>query len=211
MKQNFSLPKDIFIEITSKCNMNSVFCPYGVLERPKENMTDEKVWKILNEIKNFKDSELEIPAITFHCLGEPLMNPNLKKYMSFCDDNGILYWTVSNGLLFSPKRCDELFSHPNLQKLELSVHTICNRTFALRGMKKFDFNKYILLIKNAVFNKTRIEANKPIQLDVMYDKNLENGKIFDSYNEKEFNEFCSLIEDWRRELESQYPEVKEKK
>ena len=63
-------------------------------------MLDENVLKVLNELKSYKDRGLEVPPVTFHCLGEPLMNPNLKKYMSFFDDNDIFYWTVSNGLLF---------------------------------------------------------------------------------------------------------------
>ena len=71
---NASVPDEINIEITSRCNMDCIFCPLGVCSRKKQDLPNERVQKILNELVDLKTKNVDIPPITFHCLGEPLLN-----------------------------------------------------------------------------------------------------------------------------------------
>ncbi len=208
MINSILMPNDIYIEITSKCNMDCVFCPYGVLKRPKQHMNDEYVLKILDELILLKSIGYDIPPVTFHCLGEPLLNSNLNKYMSICDENDIQYWLVTNGLLLNKNKCKDLFSHKNLIKLEFSFHTINERTFSLRGMKNYPFSKYLEQIKEVVFNEDRIKNNALVQIDVMYDKCLEAGKVFNAYDNSELKVFLEKIWNWKLQFESLHPEIK---
>lgn len=209
---NSAMPDEINIEITSRCNMDCIFCPSGVCSRKKQDLLDENVQKILNEIVDLKSQGFCIPPIAFHCLGEPLLNKHLDEYMSFCDKNNLSYWLVSNGLLFSDDRCDKLFAHSSLLKVEVSFHTISNDTLKLRwgGEKSLlSLNKYMTLVKKAVFNKNRIENNIPIQIDVMYDKNLFEGHLFNAFKEKDLLSFFSIMSEWADELLNQYPSLKD--
>lgn len=209
---NASVPDEINIEITSRCNMDCIFCPLGVCSRKKQDLPNESVQKILNELVDLKTKNVDIPPITFHCLGEPLLNKHLDEYMSFCDKNEITYWLVTNGLLFSDERCDKLFDHSFLQKLEISFHTISDDSLKLRwgGEKSIlSFDKYTSIVKKAVFNHKRVENNITIQIDVMYDKNLFDGRLFKAFNEDDFQSICSKMSTWAEELINQYPSLKD--
>lgn len=206
-KENDFNVKEIYIEITSRCNMNCKFCPYGVMNRKKQDMPSDLVKKILDELYDIKNSKIDIPLVTFHCMGEPLLNKNLSEYMTLCDQYEIPYWIVSNGLLFSKKRTEEIFSHKKLHHLELSFHTISERSFKLRGIPKLEYNEYLDRIKNAVFSHTRYVNKIPLQIDVMYDLNIDNGKIFDGFRIKEWRFFLETIKAWGEEIERENPEI----
>lgn len=200
---------ELYIEITARCNMNCVFCPISVMKRPRQDMPHDMVMKILNELKELKKKGVSIPPVTFHCMGEPLLNRHLPEYMRFCDELGIYYWIVSNGLLFSQKRCEEFFSHSGLHHAELSFHTVCARTFSLRGVPKLSHESYMERVRNAVFSENRYLNRIPLQVDVMYDLNLENGRLFNAFRKKEWLAFAAEAQAWGRELEARHPEMLE--
>lgn len=208
---NSVVPDEINIEITSRCNMDCIFCPLGVCTRKKQDLPDDSVHKVLDELVELKKQGVYIPPITFHCLGEPLLNKHLDEYMSFCDKHEMPYWLVSNGLLFSDKRCESLFSHSSFQKLEVSFHTISDRSLKMRwgGRSLLTFDKYTSLIKNAVFNDVRVKNGIPIQIDVMYDQNLFGGQVFNAFNIEDFLSVCSLMSEWSEELLNEFPLLKE--
>lgn len=204
--------ESIYIEITSKCNMNCVFCPYGVLKREKCNLKKELVFKVLNELAEEAKSGKDVPVLAFHCLGEPLLNPYLHEYLDFCDKNSLKYNIVSNGTLFTDKNLDKLFSHTNIAKLEISFHTISEKTFSLRyslNSNHLSFDSYLDHIKRAVFNEKRILNNIPLQVDVMFDKNLDNGDLFNAFSYSDYQDLCSMFLKWRDEIENAYPQIRQ--
>lgn len=191
---------DVFIELTSKCNMDCKFCPYCVLERKKEDMQHEHVLKILEELKGCTFD------VTFHVLGEPFLNKHFVEYLDICDAYDIHYWVVTNGLLLSSKHCKTLFSHKNLKLVEVSLHTPSDRTMQLRGTH-ISFECYLEKIKTAVFSKERFRAGTALRLDVMYDKHLYYGTLWNAFSEEEWFSFQNMMEVWGRELEHCFPEA----
>ena len=196
----FSDVQNIFIELTSKCNMSCTFCPYPVLKRKKQDMPHEYVLKILDEIKG-KNRD-----VTFHVLGEPLLNRRFFEYARLCDAKGINYWVVTNGLALSPDVSDELFSLKNLKNLEISFHTMTEKDFALR-CRHISFEHYLQKIYDTVFSRKRYESDVKINIDVMYDLHLFNGKIWNNFSMEKWASFSSLMLEWSKALNEQYPEA----
>lgn len=195
---------NVFLELTSRCNMNCRFCPFPVLEREKADMPHDLVLKALNELK-------DLPCdLTFHCLGEPLLNEHFDEYCTICDEKNIHYWLVTNGLILNDERCNKLFSHKNLRSVEISLHTISDRSMRLRGVP-IPFFRYLESIKKIVFNKKRLEANIPIRLDVMYDKHLFSEILWRGFDIEEWMAFLDLMDKWRKELDKCFPNAQELK
>ncbi|WP_298995835.1 radical SAM/SPASM domain-containing protein [uncultured Desulfovibrio sp.] len=193
----------VFLELTSRCNMNCSFCPIGVLKRKKQDMAHENVLKVLDELKG-------IPCdITFHTLGEPFLNPRFDEYLTICDQNDIHYWITTNGLLLTASKQQQLFRHKNLRLVEISLHTISDRSMSLRGVN-ISFAEYLKKIKNIVFSKERFENNIQIRLDVMYDLHLFYDKLWKGFSAEEWGAFQDVMEKWREELEQMYPEARER-
>lgn len=51
---NSAVPDEINIEITSRCNMDCIFCPLGVCTRKKQDLPDDSVHKVLDELVELK-------------------------------------------------------------------------------------------------------------------------------------------------------------
>lgn len=194
----FADVQSVFIELTSRCNMNCRFCPYPVLKREKKDMPHEYVLKILEELKGRKKD------VTFHVLGEPLLNRHFFEYAQLCDKNGINYWLVTNGLGLTPMVLEKLFSLKNLQNVEISFHTMTEETFALRGCD-ISFDKYLGRIRDAVFCQKRLESDVKINIDVMYDTHLLHGTLWKNFSIERWRGFTQLMASWSEELQTVYP------
>ena len=78
------LPEFAQIEITTKCNFDCTYCDRKSLleEDIDKDMSFEQVKKILDET-NFK-------IVTFQGFGEPLLNKELSKMLSYSKENNII-------------------------------------------------------------------------------------------------------------------------
>lgn len=195
--------RNVFMEITSRCNMNCKFCPYPVLKREKKDMPREYALKILNELKG-KGKD-----VTFHVMGEPLLNHNFFEYAKICDDYGINYWLVTNGLMLTENICDKLFSLKNLKNLEISFHTFSPDSFKLRGCE-MPFDKYVENIKRAVFSKKRYEAGIKINIDIMYDLNILSGNLWRNFTREKWLDFSQILLDWQKRLHTLHPDAQDR-
>ncbi len=196
----FNDVSNIFVEITSRCDMSCKFCPYPVLKRKKQDMPHDYVIKILNEIQN-KNKD-----ITFHVLGEPLLNKNFFKYAKLCDEKNINYWLVTNGLHLSDDNLNRIFTLKNLKNIEISFHTFTDESFKLRGCK-ISFEDYLDRIKSTVFSSERYESNINLNIDIMYDSHLFQGRIWKNFSLEGWKLFSSQILEWSMELRKKYPEA----
>lgn len=195
---------NIFIELTSRCNMQCKFCPYPVLKRKKQDMPEEYVEKILQEISSNKKD------VTFHVLGEPLLNKNFFRYAALCDEYGIKYWLVTNGMLLTEAMCDKIFLLGNLQNLELSFHTFHDKSWYLRKCS-MSFASYIERIKHIIFSKKRYERNIPLNLDIMYDSHLGGSGIgWGNFSVAKWQKFIDEVKVWQSELGRSFPDAAER-
>jgi uncharacterized Fe-S cluster-containing radical SAM superfamily protein len=197
----FADVQNVFIELTSRCNMRCRFCPHPVLKREKKDMPHEHVLKILEELKGCKKD------VTFHCVGEPLLNGHFLTYAALCDANDINYWLVTNGLAFTPAILDKLFSLKRLQLVEISFHTLTEESFALRGCTT-SFANYLDTIHDAVFCRERLESGIKITIDVMYDMHLYHEELWKSFSFDAWRHFTRLMAAWGEELHALYPQAR---
>ncbi len=192
--------RNVFIELTSRCNMTCAFCPLPVLKRSKQDMPHEWVLKILNECAG------QGRDVTFHVLGEPLLSPHFFEYAQLCDDLGITYWLVTNGLCLDNARLRKLFALKRLHNVEISFHTMTEETFTLRGCSA-NFAAWMEKVRNAVFSPERLASNIQINIDVMYDSHLQSGG-WSAFTQKRWQEFATTMRGWAAQLEVAHPECR---
>lgn len=202
------LPEVVFLELTSRCNMNCRFCPSPVLRRQRGTLDPATAQRVISQVSELNRTCDGTTAMTFHCLGEPLLYPHLGEVLECCERLSVDCYVVSNAALLDEPRLDLLFSHP-LRYLELSLHTVSERSFALR-QARISFADYLDKIEQAVFHPLRLRHGIPLKLDVMYDLNLEQGGLFRAFDGGEFESFLDKADKWRETLLQLDPAVRQR-
>jgi len=106
--------KKIYIEITNICNLNCSFCQNT--KRKKKFMDVSEFSYIIEQIKPYTD------YIYLHIKGEPLLNPNLDKFLAICDKNNILVNITTNGTLLK-QNFMILSNHQSIRQINVSLHS----------------------------------------------------------------------------------------
>lgn len=106
--------KRVYIEITNVCNMDCSFCPHTT--RKKEFMNEERFVRILDQIQGYTEH------IYFHIMGEPLLHPDLARFLDISNEKGFKVNLTTNGTLID-KMTDILISKPALRLVNISVHS----------------------------------------------------------------------------------------
>ncbi|MDF2573056.1 MAG: Radical domain protein [Sporomusa sp.] len=107
--------KKIYIEITNVCNLACSFCP--PTRRSPEFMNIETFSKILDQIKHYTD------YIYLHIKGEPLLHPELDKFLDLGYTKGFKINITTNGTLIKKVK-DKLMGKPGLRQVNFSLHSI---------------------------------------------------------------------------------------
>jgi Predicted Fe-S oxidoreductases len=106
--------KKVYIEIGNICNLNCSFCPST--SRKQNFMQEGEFKQILQNIKPYTDH------IYFHLLGEPLLHPNLKKFLELSGEFELNVNITTNGTLIKTNK-DILLSSPALRQINYSLHS----------------------------------------------------------------------------------------
>ena len=104
----------INIEISNICNLKCSFCP--AVERDKQVMTVERFSQVAREVAPFTKE------IVLHLLGEPLGHPEFGGVLLAASDVGVPVNIVTNGLLLTGKRPEELLN-PIVRQVSISLHS----------------------------------------------------------------------------------------
>jgi radical SAM protein with 4Fe4S-binding SPASM domain len=106
--------KKFYIEITNVCNLACSFCPKT--ERKPEFMKIDAFGKILEQIKPYAG------FIYFHVKGEPLLHPEIDKFLDLSFEKGFMVNITTNGTLIN-KTKDKLMLKPALRQINFSLHS----------------------------------------------------------------------------------------
>ena len=106
--------KRIYIEITSRCNLNCAFCTAG--SRQGSDMDPVFFESILKQVREVT------PYIYLHVQGEPLLHRDFSTIMDLCDNYEMQVQLVTNGTLLA--RYPDLLRHPSLRKISFSMQSI---------------------------------------------------------------------------------------
>ncbi|WP_010250998.1 radical SAM/SPASM domain-containing protein [Acetivibrio cellulolyticus] len=125
--------KKFYIEITNVCNLACSFCPQT--RRKAEFMKVDTFGKILDKIKPHTD------YIYFHVKGEPLLHPEIDKFLDLSCEKGFKVNITTNGTLINKVK-DKLMSKPALRQVNFSLHSFygnegCNKDEYINNILSF--------------------------------------------------------------------------
>ena len=166
--------KKVYIEITNICNLSCNFCPKT--GRNLGFMNEEKFREIVKKVKPYTDH------IYLHLMGEPLLNPEIGKFLEIAKEYELKVNITTNGTLIT-KAHDILLSAPALRQVNISLHSFEANEQAV------DFNEYIdnivRFVKSARDNTGIISSMRLWNLDTRYKaSNSLNENIFRILEEK---------------------------
>ena len=107
MKQTI---RRVYIEITSRCNLNCAFCT--AQNRTGTDMDPAFFREIILQVRDIT------PYVYLHVQGEPLCHPRFDELMDICDECGMQVQLVTNGTLLH--RWPGLIHHSSLRKISFS-------------------------------------------------------------------------------------------
>ena len=103
----------IYLEISNVCNLKCAFCP-GTGRKP-HIMTEEEFSSLLPKIRDYTD------YLYFHLMGEPLLHPQLERFLELAEEQEFKVILTTNGTLLSKQR-EMLLRSPALHKINISLH-----------------------------------------------------------------------------------------
>ena len=103
----------IYLEISNVCNLSCTFCP-GT-KRAKHIMTEAEFSALMPKLRPYAD------YLYFHLMGEPLLHPNLEKFLEIAVEYGFKVILTTNGTLLA-KQQEVLLNAPALHKVNISLH-----------------------------------------------------------------------------------------
>jgi len=127
------LPTQIYIEVTNYCNSLCASCPltynHFLPYEPKHHMTWDNFQRIVDQFPR-------LDRVVLHGIGEPLLNPELPRFISHLKERGAEVLFNSNAILLDEKRGDSLVAS-GLDELRISLDAVTPDLYArLRGVDR---------------------------------------------------------------------------
>jgi MoaA/NifB/PqqE/SkfB family radical SAM enzyme len=129
------LPRQVYIEVTNRCNSLCGSCPltydHFLPFEPKHHLN----WA---QFRHIVDQLPTIERAVLHGIGEPLLNPDLPRFIAHLKERGAYVLFNTNAVLLSESRGDQLVE-AGLDELRVSMDGATRETYRrLRGIDKFD-------------------------------------------------------------------------
>lgn len=103
-----------YVEITNVCNLHCSFCP-GTSRNPRF-LSEGEFIEILDRLKGYTE------FLYFHLMGEPLLHPELFRFLALSHDRGFRVILTTNGTLLA-ELGEKLLSCGGLHKINLSLQS----------------------------------------------------------------------------------------
>jgi MoaA/NifB/PqqE/SkfB family radical SAM enzyme len=125
-------PEEIYLEVTNRCNLRCRTCPqyFGMAER-FHDLSWERFLAVTDQIPRIRRAVL-------HGIGEPLLNPDLGRFIRHLKQWGAYVLFNSNGLLLRGRKARDL-AESGLDELRVSIDGGTPATYqTVRGVDGFD-------------------------------------------------------------------------
>lgn len=103
----------VYVEITNICNMRCSFC-HGHSRAPRQ-MTEAEYGRVLQQLAG------KTQYIYHHLMGEPLVHPQLPRFIQMAQEAGFHPMLTTNGTLLA--RLGNTLLIPGLHKVNISLHS----------------------------------------------------------------------------------------
>jgi MoaA/NifB/PqqE/SkfB family radical SAM enzyme len=129
------LPSQVYIEVTNRCNSLCASCPltydHFLPLEPKHHLTWPQFRRIVDQLP-------QIDRAVLHGIGEPLLNPQLPRFVAHLKQRGAHVLFNTNALLLDERRGDAL-RESGLDELRVSLDASTPALYhKLRGIDKFE-------------------------------------------------------------------------
>lgn len=157
-----STPFVLFVDPSSVCNFQCIFCPTGDRRlikdtgRSQELMKISLYQKIINDLQEF-DKPLKV--LRLYKDGEPLLNPHFVEMIRFAKEKKIADCidTTTNGSLLTPELSHQIID-AGLDRINISVDGLSDEQFFTFTKTKINFQSYIENIRYFFENKKTCEV-----------------------------------------------------
>ena len=96
----------IYIEPTTRCNLNCTMCIRNSWNEPLGDMNEETFSAVLSGLDDFHPT----PLVSFGGLGEPLMHPKIIEWISLAKGKGAQVELITNGTLLTKEMSQDLIN-----------------------------------------------------------------------------------------------------
>ena len=120
-KKHLDIPEISSIELTNNCNLQCPNCPNATLTFHKGYMSEEVFEQVIKYLPPYKDD-----TIAVHCMGEPLLHPNLITYLKRLAEIEVNIAMSTNGILLNEeisRQILDIFYKLDKAVLYISFHT----------------------------------------------------------------------------------------
>ncbi len=111
-----SLPSQVQIEVTNKCNLDCYMCPRKDLGVKYDHMDLSLFKKVIERLNN-------VHLITLTGWGEPFMHPNIFDMIKICKERGFIVQLTTNGV-FSNESIPDKIINSELDFISFSMDTL---------------------------------------------------------------------------------------
>lgn len=128
-----TLPTQVYLEVTNRCNSLCVSCPltydHFLRFEPKHHLSWEQFRHVVDQLPTIERAVL-------HGIGEPLLNPELPRFVAHLKARGAHVLFNTNGVLLDERRGDAL-AEAGLDELRVSLDAVTPELYRrLRGIDK---------------------------------------------------------------------------
>ena len=219
-------PPCLFVEVTNRCNLSCPTCQLGTdMAYDGYNKADVS----FEQFKNIIDQIPSLVYVTLQGVGEPLLNKDIMKMISYCTERGIATYINTNGTILTENKSHELID-AGLGNLSISINSFNEKIFAetrsgasiqkvTENVKRFieiKRNKKrpivsfraILMKETEPYMEELVLKSNELGIDVLYiqlfisviaDKNLCESSL----TKDEINKFAEKVEKWKKQVKLQ--------
>jgi len=137
--------RQIFVEITSRCNFDCLFCPSGIATRRKGDMPRQTAFDLLAHLHDMGFNR----NLYLHVLGEPLLHPDVFDIIDRAADLGMRPILFTNGGALSTNCVQRILSSKAIE-LVISMQTINRESYEALRKTPFGWNEYLHRIQTAL-------------------------------------------------------------
>ena len=147
------LPMIAHIEVTNVCNAECVMCPQSVMKRKSGTMESSLFRNIIQQCRPFE-------TLWMFMMGEPLMDRNLPKRISYAKRAGIKKVGIfTNGSLLNPDVSYKLLVS-GIDHITVSFDALTKETF-MKIRPALNFQEVASNIENLVKLRSKLRQKKP--------------------------------------------------
>ena len=128
IRRRLSFPREFYIETTSACNLNCVMCPTQRPAAIKHKKQGFMSWELFCNLVDQLASENPYAAVRLHKDGEPLLHPDIVKFIDYASSRLHDVLLVTNATLLTSEMARSILS-TRLQTIRFSVDGNTKQTF----------------------------------------------------------------------------------